>query len=576
MLESLAADLRHSLTATSTHVLSQFRADLQGEVTTIKQALGKVVRSVAEDFRQVQAQLLQELGGMLKGFEVTGGPAGDLGGSRSPEGLPVVTTGFDMNMGVDLSPVLDAIHETRTRVIEVDLSPVIDEVRKSRSSIDFSPVLTEIRRRDDGAGLSGMSGLLQQVVIDLSHMREDVSKLQQRAPGNTQFPRAESREGAGASAVDLSPVLAEIEQIKASIGEDLPRTLQDLKENQSKIDFSPVLDEIAKMSVRDDRLSQCAIDFSPVLDDIAKLGAGAIAIDLSPVLAEIEQLKASIGEDLPRTLQDLRENQVKVDLSPVLDEIAKLNFQDLRESRGNIDFSPVLDEIAKLRVQDRRGRQGSKDSSLQTVVVGETANLTAGNDLDSKGDEISQDATGDAGVQQAIVEISRMRAEMDNQQPELQDDVSSVLDEDKDDNRTGDLFPLQAEIGQLKADVLDAIEKLQGRSGADSRGEASLVTTQLPGIREDVASLLEETALVTTQLSGIREDVASLLEETRSERPSVDGDLPAVLEDLRRVRETVETDLPRFVRELMENHRPSVEIKVDDDSLLDRVYVDVH
>jgi hypothetical protein len=521
-------------------------------VTTIKQALGKVVRSVAEDFRQVQAQLLQELGGMLKGFEVTGGPAGDLGGSRSPEGLPVVTTGFDMNMGVDLSPVLDAIHETRTRVIEVDLSPVIDEVRKSRSSIDFSPVLTEIRRRDDGAGLSGMSGLLQQVVIDLSHMREDVSKLQQRAPGNTQFPRAESREGAGASAVDLSPVLAEIEQIKASIGEDLPRTLQDLKENQSKIDFSPVLDEIAKMSVRDDRLSQCAIDFSPVLDDIAKLGAGAIAIDLSPVLAEIEQLKASIGEDLPRTLQDLRDNQVKVDLSPVLDEIAKLNFQDLRESRGNIDFSPVLDEIAKLRVQDRRGRQGSKDSSL---VVGETANLTAGNDLDSKGDEISQDATGDAGVQQAIVEISRMRAEMDNQQPELQVDVSSVLDEDKDDDRTGDLFPLQAEIGQLKADVLDAIEKLQGRSGADSRGEASLVTTQLPGIREDVASLLEE---------------------TRSERPSVDGDLPAVLEDLRRVRETVETDLPRFVRELMENHRPSVEIKVDDDSLLDRVYVDVH
>jgi len=286
------------------------------------------------------------------------------------------------------------------------------------------------------------------------------------------------------------------------------------------------------------------------LGEIAKVGAGVSAIDLSPVLAEIEQLKARIGEDLPRTLQYLRENQGTIDFSPVLNEISNLTVRGQRESQCTIDFSPVLDEIAKLTVQDRQSNTGL------SPVLGETAKLTAGNSMDSRGDEGVQHATGDAGVQQAMVEISRMRAEMDNQQTELQDDLSSGIDEDKDNNRTGDIFPLQAEIGQLKADVLDAIEKIKGRSGADSLDEASL-------------------SQVTTQLSFIREDVASLLKETMSERPSADGDLSAVLEDLRRVRKTVETDLPRLVKELVENNQPSVEIKVDDPSMLDRVWVDV-
>jgi len=302
------------------------------------------------------------------------------------------------------------------------------------------------------------------------------------------------------------------------------------------------------------------VDLSPVLGEIAKVGAGVSAIDLSPVLAEIEQLKGRIGEDLPRTLQYLRENQGNIDFSPVLNEISNLTCRDLSESQGNIDFSPVLDEIAKLTVQDRQGNTDSSPVLGNTdfsPVFGEPAKLTAGINVDSKGDEGVQPVAGDAGVQQAMAEISRMRAELNRQQTELQDDVSSGIDEDKDNNRAGDFSPLQAEIGQLKADVLDAIEKIQGRSGADSRGDASL-------------------AEVTTQLSCIREDVASLLKETRSEMPSADGDLSAVLEDLRRVRETVETDLPRLFKELVENHQPCVEIKVDDSSMLDRVCVAVH
>ncbi|CAK0838411.1 unnamed protein product [Prorocentrum cordatum] len=433
-------------------------------------------------------------------------------------------------------------------------------------------------------------------------MREDVSKLQQRAPRDVQLPRPDGGDiGRG---VDLAPLLAELEQLRceqARIGVDLPRALQDLRESQGAIDFSPVLAEIAKVGARasaidlspvlaelnqlkasigedlpralqDLRESQGNIDFSPVLAEIAKVGDGAI--DLSPVLAGIDQLKASIGEDLPRALQELRESQGNIDFSPVLDETAKLT-QDLRESHGSIDFSPVLDEIAKL-TQDLRERHGSIDFSPVLdelakltqdrseghgntdvrAVLSEAAKLTAGSTVDSNGVQAGEHATGRASLQQAMLEISRMRDEMGSQQAGLRDDASSVADESKDGRRPGDLSHLQAEIAQLRADVIDEIEKLKDRSGADFRGEATL-------------------AELTTQMSGIREDVASLLEEARSEMPSADGNLSAVLEDLRRIREAVETDLPRFVTELVENNQPSVEIKVDDSSLLERVWVDV-
>ncbi|CAK0902352.1 unnamed protein product [Prorocentrum cordatum] len=466
-------------------------------------------RRLAEDFSAMSRQITQELSPVLEA------------GPQQAADLSLVLQGVRAQAGVlqevrvrvceeppgalagsassDVAPVLEALRAQAGLLQEVlqsvaDLSGFTKQLREGQSSLDLSPVLEAVQ---------ALAGSLQQVHQRLSEksagasvepeFREAVKIVKQ---GVSELVN-QLREGK--SAVDLSPVLEEV------------RSLMQLREDKWAVDLSSALEEVR--SLKQSREGQPCLEVSPVMEAVQSqagvlhevhrwLSERQAGASVEPEFREAVKL---VKQGLSEIVNQLREGQSAVDLTPVLEEVRSL--KQLREGQSSLDLSPVLEAVQAQAgvLQEVRQRLSEKPAG----------------------------ASVEPEFREAVKIVKQGVSELVNQLREGKSavDLSPVLEEVRslkqlrESQPSSDLSPV-LEAMQAQASVLQQVYQRLSEKPAGASHE--------PTTREAVADLSEivkqlRDSQSSVDMSQVLEEVR-LLKQVRENQPTLD--LSPVLETM--------------------------------------------
>ncbi|CAK0902348.1 unnamed protein product [Prorocentrum cordatum] len=428
---------------------------------------------------------------------------------------------------VDLSPVLEEVRslmQLREDTWAVDLSSALEEVRSLKQSregqpcLDVTPVMEAVQSQ---------AGVLHEVHRWLSErqagasvepeFREAVKLVKQ---GLSEIVN-QLREGQ--SAVDLTPVLEEV------------RSLKQLREGQSSLDLSPVLEAVhrwlserqAGASVEPEfreavklvkqglseivnqlREGQSAVDLTPVLEEVRslkQLREGQSSLDLSPVL---EAVQAQAGV-LQEVRQRLSEKPAGASVEPEFREAVKIVKQgvselvnQLREGKSAVDLSPVLEEVRSLK----QLRESQPSSDLSPVLEAMQAQASVLQQVYQRLSEKPAGASHEPTTREAVADLSEIVKQLRDSQSSV--DMSQVLEEVRllkqvrENQPTLDLSPvletMQAQAGVLREIHKRLTEKPSGLSDERMIPEAAADLSEVPEPLADSKESSRRSPIATT------------------------------------------------------------------------------
>ncbi|CAK0902342.1 unnamed protein product [Prorocentrum cordatum] len=666
-------------------------------------------RRLAEDFSAMSRQITQELSPVLEagpqqaadlslvlqGVRAQAGvlqevrvrvceePPGALAGSASSDVAPVLEalraqagllqevlqsvadlSGFTKQLregqaSLDLSPVLEAVRaqagvlkEVRQSLSEnpagasdsrdirealAGLSDIVQQLREDKAAADLSQVLQEVRsvkQLQEGQPSVDLSPVLDAVRAQAGVLQEAYQRLSEKPADASNAPGIrEAVEGVseivkqlrdGQAAVDLSPVLEEV------------RSLKQLREGQASLDLSPVLEAVRAQAgvlqevrqslsekaagasdepdirqvlvkqglseiVNQLREGQSAVDLTPVLEEVRslkQLREGQSSLDLSPVL---EAVQAQAGV-LQEVRQRLSEKPAGASVEPEFREAVKIVKQgvselvnQLREGKSAVDLSPVLEEVRSLK----QLRESQPSSDLSPVLEAMQAQASVLQQVYQRLSEKPAGASHEPTTREAVADLSEIVKQLRDSQSSV--DMSQVLEEVRllkqvrENQPTLDLSPvletMQAQAGVLREIHKRLTEKPSGLSDERMIPEAAADLSEVPEPLADSKESSRRSPIATTvdlspilaamrvQADGLQQvqskvkdlDLSQVLEgvehskagadlaaktlgEVKKMKQALAVDLTHVLEDIRKVAVTV--DASRLPRDLHQGRSP--------------------
>ncbi|CAK0902344.1 unnamed protein product [Prorocentrum cordatum] len=286
---------------------------------------------------------------------------------------------------LDLSPVLEAVQaqagvlqEVRQRlsekpagasvepefreavkIVKQGVSELVNQLREGKSAVDLSPVLEEVR--------SLMQLREDKWAVDLSSALEEVRSLKQSREGQPCLDVSPVMEAVQSQAGVLHEVHRWLSERQAGasvepefreavklVKQGLSEIVNQLREGQSAVDLTPVLEEVR--SLKQLREGQSSLDLSPVLEAVQAL-AGSLQqvhqrLSEKPAGASVEpefrEAVKLVKQGLSEIVNQLREGQSAVDLTPIVKQGVSELVNQLREGKSAVDLSPVLEEVRSL------------------------------------------------------------------------------------------------------------------------------------------------------------------------------------------------------------------------------------
>ncbi|CAK0902353.1 unnamed protein product [Prorocentrum cordatum] len=426
------------------------------------------------------------------------------------------------------------------KLVKQGLSEIVNQLREGQSAVDLTPVLEEVRslkQLREGQSSLDLSPVLEAVQALAGSLQQVHQRLSEKPAGASVEP--EFREAVklvkqglseivnqlreGQSAVDLTPVLEEV------------RSLKQLREGQSSLDLSPVLEAVhrwlserqAGASVEPEfreavklvkqglseivnqlREGQSAVDLTPVLEEVRslkQLREGQSSLDLSPVL---EAVQAQAGV-LQEVRQRLSEKPAGASVEPEFREAVKIVKQgvselvnQLREGKSAVDLSPVLEEVRSLK----QLRESQPSSDLSPVLEAMQAQASVLQQVYQRLSEKPAGASHEPTTREAVADLSEIVKQLRDSQSSV--DMSQVLEEVRllkqvrENQPTLDLSPvletMQAQAGVLREIHKRLTEKPSGLSDERMIPEAAADLSEVPEPLADSKESSRRSPIATT------------------------------------------------------------------------------
>ncbi|CAK0902346.1 unnamed protein product [Prorocentrum cordatum] len=426
------------------------------------------------------------------------------------------------------------------KIVKQGVSELVNQLREGKSAVDLSPVLEEVRslmqlREDTWA-------------VDLSSALEEVRSLKQSREGQPCLDVTPVMEAVQSQAGVLHEVHRWLSERQAGasvepefreavklVKQGLSEIVNQLREGQSAVDLTPVLEEVR--SLKQLREGQSSLDLSPVLEAVQALAGSLQQVHQrlseksagASVEPEFREAVKIVKQGVSELVNQLREGKSAVDLSPVLEEVRSL--MQLREDKWAVDLSSALEEVRSLK-QSREGQPCLEVSPVMEAVQSQAGVL---HEVHRWLSERQAGASVEPEFREAVKLVKQGLSEIVNQLREGQSavDLTPVLEEVRslkqlrEGQSSLDLSPV-LEAVQAQAGVLQEVrqrlsEKPAGASVEPEFREAVKIVKQ--GVSELVNQLREGKSAV--DLSPVLEEVRSL-KQLRESQPS--SDLSPVLE----------------------------------------------
>ncbi|CAK0902355.1 unnamed protein product [Prorocentrum cordatum] len=402
------------------------------------------------------------------------------------------------------------------KLVKQGLSEIVNQLREGQSAVDLTPVLEEVRSLKQLR--EGQSSL------DLSPVLEAVQAL---AGSLQQVHQRLSEKSAGAS---VEPEFREAVKI---VKQGVSELVNQLREGKSAVDLSPVLEEVRSlMQLREDKW---AVDLSSALEEVRSLKQsreGQPCLEVSPVM-EAVQSQAGVLHEVHRWLS---ERQAGASVEPEFREAVKLVKQglseivnQLREGQSAVDLTPVLEEVRSLK----QLREGQSSLDLSPVLEAVQAQAGVLQEVRQRLSEKPAGASVEPEFREAVKIVKQGVSELVNQLREGKSavDLSPVLEEVRslkqlrESQPSSDLSPV-LEAMQAQASVLQQVYQRLSEKPAGASHE--------PTTREAVADLSEivkqlRDSQSSVDMSQVLEEVR-LLKQVRENQPTLD--LSPVLETM--------------------------------------------